>query len=83
MTRPWPEAAAGALIGAVLAACLALINTFEPLLQSPTTTIAVLGVGALVGAVASWFIAMPSMRAMARAEERVAEVTEEALRRAA
>ena len=82
-TRPWPEAASGALIGGTLAACLALIEVFEPLFLGPLTTILVLAIGAALGAVASWFLALPAMPKMARAEEQVARQTEEALRHAA
>jgi hypothetical protein len=70
--RPWPEAIGGAIIGLMLAMGIAFIPALSRLFDSTGGILAVLAVGALVGALTSWWIAGRSIRKIVQAEEVVA-----------
>lgn len=66
--RPWPEAAAGAVIGMMLAMSIAFVPGLSRLFDNTGTTVAVLAAGALIGAAVSWWMAGRSP-VVARAED--------------
>ena len=71
--RPWPEAFAGALIGAMLMLMLAFHPATAWLVDDGRMAIVTMTIGALVGALASWRLASPLMGKVTRLEQEIVE----------
>ena len=72
---PWPEALAGAVVGAFLVMSLAFVQaTTSWIDMGSPTLIPLLIIGALIGAAMSWMLARPKLERLAiqeaRAEQR-------------
>jgi hypothetical protein len=80
--RPWPEAIAGAIFGAQVGIGLALVPALNPFVQNLSTAPIVLAITALIGALASWWIAGRSI-GVARTKLESPVVLERERRRAA
>lgn len=81
--RPWPEAAGGAIMGALLAMTIAFVPGLSVLIERPETAPWVLVAGAVIGAALSYRVAGRSMRRILAAERTVETSQKEAERRAA
>jgi hypothetical protein len=55
--RPWPEALAGAICGFLFGLSLAVVPQVGRLIENPATAPMVLAVTAVLGAIASWWVA--------------------------
>jgi membrane protein YqaA with SNARE-associated domain len=80
--RPWPEALAGAILGFQITLALALVPVIGRLIESPATAPIILAIGAVLGAIVSWWIAGRSM-GVARTKLERPVVLERERRRAA
>jgi len=79
--RPWPEALAGAVIGAMFVMAGAFIPQLSPYIDGANPMLGpLLLVGALCGAIVSWFLAKPELQ---RLSGRRPTIVKERLRRAA
>ena len=71
--RPWPETLAGALIGAMLMLVLAFHPATVWLIADGRMAAVTMAVGALIGALVSWRLAMPLMGKVTRLEHEISE----------
>jgi hypothetical protein len=79
--RPWPEALAGAVIGAMLVMAGAFVPQLSPYIDGTNPMLGpLLLVGALCGAIVSWFLAKPELQ---RLSGRRPAIVKQGLRRAA
>ena len=71
---PWPEALAGAVVGAFLVMSLAFVQaTTSWIDMGSPTLIPLLIIGALIGAAVSWVLARPKLERLATQEQRAEE----------